>query len=224
MGRDTKPVIPRVIRNDLEVLRRFNRRVDRLEQSGFWKRYEREIPNAIAKFENVRLERTGETQIEIIGQITSWLADFNQDEIDAFVLTYRIFTQNNDQLSIGSLARIYAEAWMPDEARSCFADARQQLNDELDSYAKIDFGDGHIRLRTLVDIVIYGGLAHSSPHKAQVFETWETSGLMGFVWAEFFGYAREAVTYLQYFRSLNAALLQHAETYGFEPASAPNVE
>jgi hypothetical protein len=34
------------IARDLEILRQFNRRVDRLEQSGFSRRYENEIPTS----------------------------------------------------------------------------------------------------------------------------------------------------------------------------------
>ena len=36
----------------------------------------------------------------VVGRVTSWLEDFDQDEIDFFVLTHRILTQNNDALSI----------------------------------------------------------------------------------------------------------------------------
>ena len=45
------------IAQDLEVLRQFNRRVNRLEQSGFSKRYENEIPNVIAKMDDVTFEK-----------------------------------------------------------------------------------------------------------------------------------------------------------------------
>jgi hypothetical protein len=203
------------IRADLETLRLFNRKVDRLEQSGFWKRYENEVPNVVAKFGDVRFEKTGEARFDIIGRVHSWLEDFSQDEIDAFVLTYRIFTQNNDPLSIASLARVYESDWLRGNARECFEGARQELNDYLDTYTKIDFGDGPIRVRTLVDIVVYGGLAHSERRKARIFESWESSGFMGFVWGEFYAYAREATELLKYFRTLNAGLLDGIERHGF---------
>ena len=45
------------IARDLEILRQFNRRVDRLEQSGFSRRYENEIPNVVAKLDNLTVEK-----------------------------------------------------------------------------------------------------------------------------------------------------------------------
>lgn len=203
------------INAQLDILRLFNLKVDKLEQGGFCRRYESEIPNVIAKFEDVKFEKTGDTSFAIMGRIHSWLEDFNQDEIDAFVLTYRIFTQNNDQLSLASLARIYNSEWLTGNAKECFDDARKELNDYLDSAATIMFGDNHISIRQLVDIVIYGGLAHSNPEKADIFQNWEQSGAMGFIWAEFFAYARHAVGTLKYLRSLNAGVLEHAEKHGF---------
>jgi hypothetical protein len=193
--------------DDVAVLRLFNLRVERLEQSGFWRRYEKALPSVIAKFAEVRFEEMGEARFEITGSVHSWLEDFSQDEIDAFVLSYRLFTQDNDQLSIRSLARIYENSWMPEEARNNFREAREHLNAHLDGLALIDFGDGPMRLRTLVDIVIYGGLAHAHPRKSKIFESWSRSGVMGFVWGEFHGYARFAVRMLRFFRDLNEAVL-----------------
>jgi hypothetical protein len=68
-----------------------------------------------------------------------------------------------------------------------------------------------------------GGLAHSNPEKAGVFQNWEQSGAMGFIWVEFFAYARHAVETLKYLRSLNAGVLE-TEKYGFttDPDPPPN--
>jgi hypothetical protein len=203
------------INAQIEVLGLFNRKVDKLEQGGFCKRYETEVPNVIAKFADVKFEKTGHASFAIMGRIHSWVEDFNQDEIDAFVLTYRIFTQNNDQLSLASLSRIYGSDWLIGNAKECFDDARKELNDYLDRVATIMFGEHQISIRQLVDIIIYGGLAHSNPEKADIFQNWEQSGAIGFIWAEFFAYARHAVETLKYLRSLNAGVLEHSEKYGF---------
>jgi hypothetical protein len=58
--------------------------------------------------------------------------------------------------------------------------------------------------------------------KIKIFESLETiPSIMGFVWAEFFAFARQAVETLKYLRSLNAELLGHIEQHGFttEPPS-----
>jgi large subunit ribosomal protein L30 len=100
------------MKKDFDVLRRFNRRVTRTAQSGFWRRYEHRIPNAISRMENLKLRKSGATRVRMEGTIHSFLEDFDQDEIAAFVLDYRQYTQNNDAISIGSLARIYGRPWM----------------------------------------------------------------------------------------------------------------
>src|SRR5450631_3531415 len=133
------------INAQLEILRLFNRKVDKLDQGGFCKRYENEVPKVIAKFADVKFEKTGQT-------------------------------------SLASLSRIYSSQWLIGNAKECFDDARKELNDYLDSAATIMFGENQISIRQLVDIIIYGGLAHSNPEKADIFENWEQSGAAGFIW------------------------------------------
>jgi hypothetical protein len=62
-------------------------------------------------------------------------------------------------------------------------------------------------VRELVDIVVYGGLAHSNPQKAETFEAWEASGIMGFVWPIFFAAMRDMMHALKAFRFLNEQVL-----------------
>lgn len=78
--------------------------------------------------EDVTFERGERPRFSIVARIHSWIEDFSQDEIDAFVLSYRVFTQRNDRLSIPSLAKIYERGWMSENPRECFEDARRQLN------------------------------------------------------------------------------------------------
>jgi hypothetical protein len=195
--------------DDLDILRRFNLKVRRLEESGFAKRYADDVPNVVAKFEQPRFRRTGDATFEILGRVSSHLSDFDQDEIDAFVLTHRLLTQNNDALSIGSISKIYDKAWMPEEAKVEFDGARTQLNRWLDTPATVQFEECQISVGQLADILIYGGLAHSNKVKAAIFENWTTSGFAGFFWAEFFAYAREMLRYFSFFRDLNVAVMEN---------------
>jgi len=88
----------RAINEQLDVLREFNRKVDRLEQTGFWRRYENLTPNVVMKMNDMKFEPTGATSFAMMGRVESWLEEFDQDEIDAFVLTFRLFTQDNEQV------------------------------------------------------------------------------------------------------------------------------
>jgi ribosomal protein L30 len=208
-----KPLVDELtpaIERQLETLRRFNRRVGRLENSRFWKRYENQQPEVISRMENMQIEQTGTTTFDLTGRIFSSLKDFDRDDLDAFVLTYRMFTQNNDPISIGALARIYGSTWVPKEAQNCFEEARRHLNEHAAQRASVTFGEQVITVGQVVDIVVYGGLAHSNRAKATIFEAWEKSGIMGFIWADFFAYLRQFMRVAKYLRSLNEQVLDHA--------------
>jgi ribosomal protein L30 len=199
--------LTQAMKNDLAVLRRFNQRVTRTEQSAFWKRYEDQIPNVIMRMEKMKLETTGPTSFTMQGTIYSSLEDFNQDEIAAFVLDYRQYTQNNDPISINSLARIYEQPWMHSSARKNFEESRSRFNRELDASSTLTFGNYEMSVRELVEIVVYGGLAHSNRKKADIFESWEKSGIMGTVWAVFFAAMRDLMQTLKQLRALNEQVL-----------------
>lgn len=199
------------MKKDLDVLRRFNHRATRTEQSAFWKRYADQIPSVVARMDNMRLKTTGPTSFTMEGIVHSFLQDYDQDEIAAFVLDYRQYTQNNDAISISSLARIYGQPWMHSGARKNFEEIRRRFNRELDAPSSLIFDDYHMSSRTLVDIVVYGGLAHSNPEKAEIFESWEKSDVMGMIWAEFFACMRALMQTLKQLRTLNDQVLAVAD-------------
>jgi large subunit ribosomal protein L30 len=206
------------MKKDLDVFRRFNRRVTRTEQSAFWNRYANRVPNVVARLDDMKFEKTGAMSFAMKGTLHSFLEDFDQDEIAAFVLDYRQYTQNNDAISISSLARIYGRAWMHSGARKNFEEIRARFNRELDASSSLVFGDYHMSVRTLVDIVVYGGLAHSNPEKAEIFKSWEKSGIMGIVWADFFAAMRDLMQTLKQLRTLNDQVLAVADP---APTSTP---
>jgi ribosomal protein L30 len=197
-----------------DLLKRFNRRVTRTEQSAFWRRFATQVPNVISRMDKMTFKKTGDTSFEMQGVIHSSLEDFDQDEIAAFVLDYRQYTQRNDAISIASLAEIYAQPWMHIGARNNFEEFRADFNRALDAPSTLIFGTNHISTRELVDTVVYGGLAHSNPEKAATFESWEQSGIMGFVWAIFFSVMRDLMRTLKQVRLLNEQVLSLADPEG----------
>ena len=191
----------------IEIIRAFNQKVDHLDRSGFAARYNDAIPNMAMKFDDAKFKHLGGGQLIIEGRISSWLEDFSQDEIDAFVLTLRLFNQDNDRISIHRLSQIYAAGWIPVEAQKCFEEARNEINNFLGSVSILQFGNQHITVGTIVDIVIYGGMAHTNKQKAEIFSSWINGGIQGFIWAEFHAYARKMLDVLRYFRKLNEQIL-----------------
>jgi hypothetical protein len=192
----------------LQTLERFNRKVEHLHASGFARRFEDAVPSVVAAFRGqIEVEPGPGGILHITGELTSDLEDFDQDEIDAFVLTLRLFTQKNDSISLVSLARIYDAAWMPAEARERFVEAQTEVNAYLESQATVMLEDGPVTVGYIVDVVIYGGMAHTNSKKAELFENWIHSGISGFIWAEFYAHAKKMLAFLDYFRTLNDAVL-----------------
>jgi hypothetical protein len=190
-----------------ETLRLFNEKVARLEASRFAQRYGKEPPEVLLRFSSATTTSTGAATFEIQGAAESELAEHDQDDIDAFVLTYRMFIQANDRISIRALKKIYEEPWMPEEPAKSFAHARGVVNAYLDSPLTLTIYDQQIARRTLIDIMLYGGLAHSEPEKQEVFRNWTTSLAAGFFWAEFVVTMHDMLGYLRFFRDLNEAVI-----------------
>jgi hypothetical protein len=84
----------------------------------------------IAKFESsIYFENHGNGKFTLDGKIESWIPDYDEDEIDAIVLIYRALTENNNRVSIASLAKIYNADWFPEEGTQRFNDAREKVNE-----------------------------------------------------------------------------------------------
>lgn len=155
------------------------------------------------------MENLGDGQLYFSGKLKSWVPDLDEDDIDAFVLTYRLLTQNNDRLSLARISELYNQDWMPSEATSRFREARTHLNNYLDSAATLEFGTQRIAIRQLVDIVLYGGLAHSNESKAELFCLWVNNlTISGLMWVEFMAAMKEALFVFSYLRRLNETVIE----------------
>jgi hypothetical protein len=193
---------------DLDTLQLFNEKVTRLEASGLMRRFAEAPPEVVATFERLDVVTASDGSVEITGTMTSSLTDLNQDEIDAFVLTYRLFTQANDRISIRSMSKIYSSSWMPAEAGACFEEARTGVNRYLSESTSILIGHEPLSVERMLRVVVYGGLAHTSVEEEAVYRSWMADGgIAGFVWAEFVVALKRMLHFLLYFRSLNAAVI-----------------
>jgi len=196
-------------KRDINAPIKFNSKVDRLSLTKFYNRYKDELPEVVMKFKSPTFETSVGTTFTIQGEVESWVSDFDRDDIEAFVLTYRILTQRNDGASIGSIAKVYESSWVPEEARRCFGYARAQLNDYLDNHGTtIRCSQGNHSKREVIETFIYGGLAHTNDVKEQKFLSWTTNpAVAGMFWVEFMGALKHAMVYLLYFKDLNVALI-----------------
>jgi hypothetical protein len=150
--------------DQIRRLRLFNEKANELDSSRF----------AIALYDQqsgviVEGGLTGPAEAVFVGP--------DDDAIRAFVLTIRLFRQDRDGISVRGLADIYATEGIPQGLRGEFDEARNALNDRLDADTMFVFNDERITRRRLLDVFLYGGLAHVDADKRAVYEQWHAFGM-----------------------------------------------
>jgi hypothetical protein len=131
----------------------FNQKVELLTQRSFFRQLVAEHANV-----NLKWDKEG-----------GWRSSFtgpNDESIEAAVLTIRQFMQNNDPISIGNVADVYAKSLLPQPIKNEFEMVRGWLNEYLDRPSNISVEESRrLTNRELLHTFVYGGLGHSSePH------------------------------------------------------------
>ena len=187
-------------RADIARLKLFNEKAKRLLNSRF--------VEYILKTKKISFEVSVERGKKV--ETSKTLPD--QDAIDAFVLTFRYFIQDNEECSFGNLAKTYSKPFIPLEMRKEYSEARKRLNEYLDFPASLKFGDEPLSRRRVLDIFVYGGLAHVNPNKKEVFDKWiENPIVRGFFEAEFASILFNALRIIQYVAGLNSRVIEELE-------------
>ena len=96
----------------------------------------------------------------------------DEETIDAFVLTFRFFIQDGDQTSFCDMEKHYSAAPIDDALRQEFVDLRKRVNDYLDSLVNINYNKEDLTRRRIMDVCLYGGLAHANEEKRRLYKTW----------------------------------------------------
>lgn len=179
----------------LEILKLFNAKVDRLRQSLFLQYIMRE-----KKF-SVNLSAKRGEQVEVKTRLPS------QQEIGEFVLTFRFFIQDNERCSMRNLRKLYETMPISSKLKTEFLKLSDNLNKLLDSEPqsiKINVDKEPLTNRRIMEVFIYGDLAHANAEKAKVFAEWKRNPLF-FSFLEFqFNNILEAVLRaLGYAKQLN---------------------
>lgn len=97
-----------------------------------------------------------------------------EEAIDAFVLTFRYFIQDNEATSFRKMAQSYADAPIGDSFKTQFAEIRETINSFLDSPPdfQIQYNGKTYSRREIIDIFVYGGLSHANPSKKTLYDEW----------------------------------------------------
>jgi len=191
----------------------FNKKVLRLENSRFFSSPAvtfslNRQPAKILSAKEI-LDENGELVWELEMQMSVREVDlhhYDRDNIEAFILTYRMLTQNNDRYSIARLAENYQFThWL---FRDGFEHLREQNLSFLASDSSFLAQDVPVSYREILDTIIYGELAHSNKHKAATFGRWTRWPTHEkFLWLVFDHALRCSMGILQHIRDINAAAL-----------------
>ena len=154
--------------NQLEQLQLFNEKVDELADSSFTKSMldpKSGITLSTVKGGPAKVERRGPSR----------------ESIKAFVLTYRFFIQDNEKTSLRNLSTLYEGLAVEQKLKDEFKRARDEINRYLDSdsmYREDIDGKPHkYTNREILDIFIYGGLAHANDQKLGKYRFWMSSAI-----------------------------------------------
>jgi hypothetical protein len=157
----------------IEALLLFNQKVEKLESLSF-------IPKAL---EGTKASITWKELAAGYGKITTERIGPTPESIDAFVLTFRFFIQNNEICSLHNLSRLYDTLCTNMELRNNFEEARSTINKFLGSGPQlgINFLGENLTYRKIMDIIIYGDLSHANKEKKVQLQQWMNSPLCSLI-------------------------------------------
>ncbi|WDE09367.1 hypothetical protein [Thalassomonas haliotis] len=125
----------------------------------------------------------------------------DQDNIDAFVLNFRYFIQNNEPTSIRNLTQFFNSDLVTQEERSNFNLLRSNIKDFLSSSSNLAMFEKNFSHSDLMDVFIYGGISHATKDKAEKFNSiMEREDASEFFWHKFIiilSFMMQAIVYLK---------------------------
>jgi len=155
------------------ALRLFNQKIDKLSNYSF-------VHNALrGTSSSISWKETDKG----LGVITKERIGPSKETIDAFVLTFRFFIQDNEACSLRNLSALYRESPVSDTLKNDFENIRTKINNFLDSGPQmgIMFLGEKLTYRKIMYTIIYGDLAHASAREKDKFEMWMDSPLSPFI-------------------------------------------
>lgn len=138
----------------------------------------------------------------------------DQDAIEAAVLTYRFFIQDNEPCSLRNLSKLYPELPTSAYLANNYLDARQKLNDYLDGPLSVSLTINGKTLthRDVFEALIYGDLAHSNREKEPEFKRWQQNDIVfSILENEFVVILAETMNFLWYIQMLCTEALTELE-------------
>jgi hypothetical protein len=134
----------------------------------------------------------------------------DDEALDAFLLTARLFYQDRDRISIETLAEIYGREGITQDLSDEFERVRKALNERLDSHPAIRFEIHGVSItrRRIFEVFLYGWRGHVNPDKQRVYEEWREGPFFPFMSNEFVVTVGEYFNCVRAVRDINRRLLE----------------
>jgi hypothetical protein len=134
----------------------------------------------------------------------------HQEEIEAFVLTLRMFVQDRDGISVRAMAALYERLPVPQALIEEVRQIRTDLNGFLDGLSPFVLQGESLTRRRIMDTMLYGGLTHVDPSKQAEYERWRADQLLfTAIEAEFVDIICEVTQAVFWIRQANLRALEH---------------
>ena len=181
----------------IKSLRLFNEKADKLMSLGFTKK----IFGEKSGF-RFSAKKDGPVVFQRYGP--------ESESIDAFVLTYRFFIQDNEKISFHNMSKIYDERAITRDKKNTFKNIRENINNFLNSNSIVKT----YTYRKIQNVFIYGGLSHADENQKRIFDSWKKDQLwFGILENEFVGVLANILNAIQAIARLNLNVLKEIE-YG----------
>ena len=140
-----------------KALRLFNEKADKLLRLSFMGKMQHPDSGVTISFERVNDKGEALIKQERRGP--------EEEAIDACVLTFRYFIQNNEQTSFANMETHYLDAPIDDELKQQFVELRKQVNEFLDGTTNMNFNNETLTRRRIMEVFVYGGFSHANEEK-----------------------------------------------------------
>src|SRR3972149_10497102 len=134
---------------EIESLKNFNQTLEQLQSFNFWKRFPA----------NSGINITFENKAEG-GTIGSKIIGPDDEAISAYILKYRLFIQDKDDISLRNMDKLYSELQLEKKYYDQYKNYRQRINDILDRPSNVEINKHRVTIREIHNMFIYGYWAH----------------------------------------------------------------
>jgi hypothetical protein len=127
------------------------------------------LQNGEVRF-TIRAEAGASVQIEAGGPTL--------EAVEAFVLNLRFFIQDNESISIRRMAEFIEDLSIPEDVKDRVRKGRANFNAYLDSPCGFGVFGTHPTNREVLEVFVYGSLAHANEEKRRIYDSWARSSLV----------------------------------------------